>query len=361
MVNTRIIYFDVLRIVAILAVITLHVVCTPFTNTNVFLPSWEIYNLWESVVRWGVPCFVMISGALLLDPQREFSFRKLYQKNILHIVGVLLFWSVCYSGLCFVLGGEAKGNMRVFLSNLFLGYFHLWFLYMLLGLYLLIPLLRPICKDDKLLRYFVGLSIIFSFLFPTILKILSWILQVFPFPFLVTLQNGIVKLLEDKIQFCFTLKYVSYFVLGYYMSRLSLTATQRKIIYGLGFLGWFCLWVGERLISQHLQESFDIYSGSAMTLFILVETLAVFVFTKYHVCALSASIERGITHLAVCVIGIYLIHPVVQIGLEKLFHLSAQSFNPLVSVPIIVLLVFFLSWVGTEIIRKIPWFGKHIL
>ena len=79
--KTHIAYFDVLRVIAILAVIVLHVAVKPFGNTDVFSFTWEMANMWEGLVRWGVPVFVMISGALFLDPTREISFHKLYSKN----------------------------------------------------------------------------------------------------------------------------------------------------------------------------------------------------------------------------------------------------------------------------------------
>ena len=53
----------------------------------------------------------------------------------------------------------------------------MWFLFMIVGLYLIVPFLRPIVRDEKLLRYFLLLTLIFTFLLPQIasaVSLLSW-------------------------------------------------------------------------------------------------------------------------------------------------------------------------------------------
>ena len=73
--SQRIIAFDVMRIVAIFAVIWLHFSSQRF---NLSFPSteWEIRNVYDSMVRWGVPVFVMILGALFLDPNKSSVLRN---------------------------------------------------------------------------------------------------------------------------------------------------------------------------------------------------------------------------------------------------------------------------------------------
>ena len=58
----RIEYFDFLRVFATLAVIAIHVSGQHWYDTDVTSLSWQVFNLTDSSVRWGVPVFVMISG-----------------------------------------------------------------------------------------------------------------------------------------------------------------------------------------------------------------------------------------------------------------------------------------------------------
>lgn len=356
--KTHIAYFDVLRVLAILAVIILHVAAAHLNGTNVFSFTWEMSNMWDGLARWGVPVFVMISGALFLDPTRELDVHKLYSKNILHIGTILIFWSVCYAGLGF-LTGASKGNIEKLMAHTVLGHFHLWFLYMLLGLYIIVPLLRPICKDIKLTRYFLVLSIFFSFLAPTIIRILTGLDLIMPNS---TPAKGLLAanyLLDEKIHFHFTLGYVAYFVLGYYIHQSSLSSYQRKCIYLLGVLGALFTIFFSRYVSHITHTSFNIYSG--LTLNVLCESMAVFVFVKSHINMLSSKLTIIFNYLAKRVLGIYLIHAGIQGCLSKFFGISSANFNPLLSIPLIALLIFFLSWVGTEAVRRIPWLGKRII
>ena len=65
--NGRILYFDFLRIFATLAVMVLHVAAQNWYGTSVPSFEWQTFNFFDSIVRWGVPIFVMISGALFLN------------------------------------------------------------------------------------------------------------------------------------------------------------------------------------------------------------------------------------------------------------------------------------------------------
>ena len=93
--SQRIIAFDVMRIISIFAVILLHYSSQRF---YISFPSseWEIRNIYDSMVRWGVPVFVMISGALFLDSNKKLSIKRLFTKNILRIICAFLFWSFIY-------------------------------------------------------------------------------------------------------------------------------------------------------------------------------------------------------------------------------------------------------------------------
>lgn len=82
--NKRKIYCDYLRFFAILAVITLHVAAKNWCSTDVQSFEWGIFNLFDSIVRWGVPVFVIISGSLFLS--REIDIKRIYSKYVLRLV-----------------------------------------------------------------------------------------------------------------------------------------------------------------------------------------------------------------------------------------------------------------------------------
>ena len=72
------VWLDNSRIIAILAVVFLHVSAGVVTESVIGTESWWVGNLYDSLVRWCVPVFVMISGAVLLDHSKK----KIDQKRI---------------------------------------------------------------------------------------------------------------------------------------------------------------------------------------------------------------------------------------------------------------------------------------
>ena len=73
--NQRKLYLDLLRIIAISAVVMIHVSASYVTNANSLL-DFTVGNIFDSVSRLGVPLFLMISGALILDENKEFNCKK---------------------------------------------------------------------------------------------------------------------------------------------------------------------------------------------------------------------------------------------------------------------------------------------
>ncbi|WP_175637699.1 acyltransferase family protein, partial [Dickeya dadantii] len=68
------------RIVSTFAVIVLHVSAYTVALADLGTFSWWVGNLYDSLVRWCVPVFIMISGALLLSPEKVESLSIFYKK-----------------------------------------------------------------------------------------------------------------------------------------------------------------------------------------------------------------------------------------------------------------------------------------
>ena len=124
MANNRIISFDVLRILAAFAVVMLHVTSDRLTAS---FPSneWEIRNVYDSFVRWCVPVFVMISGALFLNHGRSVNVGRLYKKNILHLVFIFFAWSFIYALYLAIV--KCDHNIYNIIRNILEGPVHFWF------------------------------------------------------------------------------------------------------------------------------------------------------------------------------------------------------------------------------------------
>lgn len=132
------------RAFAIVAVVAIHslgtVVESNFAGQG---PDWWLANVIDSACRWSVPVFIMISGALALDPRRGTEPRKFLSKRVWRIGIPLVFWTIVYVAFrrFYLLGPDSDWN--AFLAILSGSPFvQLYFLYVLAGLTLLTPFFR---------------------------------------------------------------------------------------------------------------------------------------------------------------------------------------------------------------------------
>ena len=148
------------------AVVLMHTAAQDWSGAACTSGEWRTMAAYDALVRWPVPVFVMISGALFLNPKRKVTVYHLWSKKIPRILTAFLFWSVIYALYNYLT--RSNWSLHTFLMAILTGYYHMWFLFMIIGLYLVTPLMRKIAEDRRMLNYFLVLSMIFGFLIPTI-------------------------------------------------------------------------------------------------------------------------------------------------------------------------------------------------
>ena len=165
----RILYLDFLRCLAIVLVIVLHSIATFIVNPALYQSSsWYVCMIVDPFNRVGVPLFFMISGYLLLSRSSTEHVVMFYKHNIPKLVIPLVAWNIIYF---FV---EAYYEQREVELYDFMSMFfkqgtsiHMWFIYILLGIYLLSPFLKRIVDRCSQRELMILLCII---LFPTTLR-----------------------------------------------------------------------------------------------------------------------------------------------------------------------------------------------
>lgn len=140
----RITYFDWLRGAATIAVVVLHMFNMMLAGNDVELLGIPLVLTWTELqlvlTRWAVPIFLMITGALLLDPKRSPSWEKIgrYVARVLVVLVVFCPIYNCVSSQSFSLGTIVAGWGKALTQD---SWDHLWYIYNLIGLYLLTPML----------------------------------------------------------------------------------------------------------------------------------------------------------------------------------------------------------------------------
>ena len=234
--NTSTAFLDVLRWSATAMVVLLHVVSgvSAILSSKITPEQRAVYYTLKALMTAGVPLFLMISGALLLNPEKEISVKKIFTHYLRRILLALLLFGTIYAviELAVTEGGFSPDMLLQGFLNTLSGksWAHMWYLYELAGLYLAAPLLRILIKNAsrKVLEYGLILGFLFSSFIPFGEQLTGFNLN-FTYPF-----SGI---------------YLLYFVSGYYLlkyikitPRLSAAAavvTAGFLIVDMGFLKIF--------------------------------------------------------------------------------------------------------------------------
>lgn len=138
----RVAWADLCRVVAIYGVILIHSCGAAFyAFGKTPLIDWLSANALDSAVRVAVPIFVMISGAMLLKPGMAIATPRDILRRVLKVLIPLIFWSAVHLYRNNALGPYGEGLLTIFTQP---AMYHLWFVYMIVGIYLLLPFFQGI-------------------------------------------------------------------------------------------------------------------------------------------------------------------------------------------------------------------------
>ena len=353
-------WIDLLRVIACFLVVFAHC-CDPFvarfdTDRSTFLQGCAA----GSAVRSCVPLFVMMTGVLLF-PLRS-SMNEFYRKRIGRIVPPLIFWSVMLPVLYFVYLNyiATTDNPTIDMSTFtwqmtvtkictFIFNFNydttpLWYLYMLIGLYFVIPVFgawldRASQKDVKLFLRIWGISLFLPYLkmaAPALGYIGNWG------------NMDILGVCDWNAfgSFYYVSGFIGYLILAYYLVKYPLQWSWKKTL-SIGipmFAAGYAITFGGYLI---MQEYFPgnyayldlVWLFSGINVFMM--TFPVFVIMQRIKVPYSPALSR----LASMTFGIYLCHFVfVQIGYDMFTAWLPKGVPAVVHIICIAVAAFFISY-----------------
>lgn len=340
----RVIFLDWLRIIAALSVVMIHVSVGLLANQTYLSSGWIVCCTFDALLRWNIPAFLMISGAMMLDRDRSVS--AIYRKNILRIFIVLVFWSFVYAAVDCLKGMSIRDAIPRFLA----GHYHLWYLYTIIGLYMITPLLKKITDHPDLERYFLVLAFVFAIVIDHAIKIGN----VYSPESAVFVKNEILS----NAGVYFPMGYVGYYVLGHYLFHHPIRGKKEIAVYILGVFGLISTVVFSVVISGR-GDYFDATFMEQNSVNILLESVAVFVFFQNHVNHSTNAMTSTILSLSNYTLGIYLIHLLILENMSMVYGIE-HRLPPLLSVPVVTIVVAALSFAATWVLSKIPIMKKMI-
>ena len=145
-------FLDVLRVLATCAVVLMHVLtgATDVTDASIVPEYRSLLLSVMDLVTWCVPIFLLISGYLFLNPERTLTYPVMIKKYCRRIALAILLFGVPYAASELVVA-ERTFRIRMIpeaLKMTLMGHTwsHMWYLYLILFLYLITPLLKKVLR-----------------------------------------------------------------------------------------------------------------------------------------------------------------------------------------------------------------------
>lgn len=338
----RIIWIDLIKVFAMFAVIFLHSAAPILYEINkIDFSYWMTGNIYDSMVRMAVPLFFMVSGVLLLN-QKDVPLPIFFKKRFFKVVIPLIVWSFIY---IIAIKFGANKDINIF-KHLIASlnrpeYFHLWFLYTIIGIYLILPIIKVFIKNasNNIQIYFIIL----------------WIVSVSVIPFINYFMGYQIKSYMPMMS-----GYIGYLILGYQLAKVKITKNIFYISMLIILTSTLITVFGTYYLSEKAGEYISLFYGN-FSVSTLLQAISYFIFLKYigeNTLTKYRTISNGVSIISITSLGIYLIHPLFINILSKI-GLSVHTTNPLIIVPIVAILTFILSFITIFILHKLP-FGKTI-
>lgn len=341
----KILYPELIRIAAILAVIAQHVSAHVLKVTEYGSLDWQITQVINIVISWGVPVFVMVSGIFLLDPQKNITLKKIYGGYIPRMIIALVVMIPIQKILVGMLrdGWSLKSLFKdaiwsVVNTNGNLVY---WYLYMMIGVYIILPILRAVTK--ALSKAEVLYVILVLFISNSVL------------PFCDTLTWEIMKVFKRFTNALFIKNLIPYALLlliGYYVAHYGLKKNQENLLMVMGVLGMF--------FTVYMCRKTTFYSGKLELIWasdfapgMVMFAIAVFIFCK-RISGLKCikKIENKILSLGTLSFGIYLVHNIVTNYL-RYWGIDGRCFHVVVGIPLVTIVIYLITASIVYFLRKI--------
>ena len=345
----RIEWLDSLCTLAVASVMLIPI-SMPIVNTTFGkeMNFWWIGHILNSSVRFAIPMFLMVSGAVLFS--RKHNLKDFYKKYFVRFLLPFLFFMLVYwvsgwfnlpeesrpRGIIKTLGWGADLFLKKGISE------HFWFIYILLFLYLVVPFASVFVQKLKsemivfLLAAWVLLAVI-SCNFPV--NLFRW-----------STENMLQRL------YIYVL-YMGYMVLGYYLYNIFYVSRNIRLTAAILYIITTIATVLVVYYTSRAKSELDLAPYNYLSLNTIIQSAAVFISLK------QTKIKTGwLKQLAASIsnrcYGIYLVH-ILVINIFFNHGFSWTMAHPLISLPVLLILTLGTSLAIVFLLRKIP-YGKYI-
>jgi surface polysaccharide O-acyltransferase-like enzyme len=339
--------FDLLRVIAIYMVMQIHTGEFEYIATDGTVlhtaGSWAV-GWTNSLFRACVPLFVMITGFFLFPIEDE---SKFFRKRFTRVLIPFVVWCVVYAFYFYAQGVTSLQTTLLNIAKIPVNYGtevgHLWFVYMLMAIYLIAPVLSPwiVSASRKSMELFLllwGMTLLLPFIhlfFPEVWGEAFWNVTPTLYYF-----SG----------------FIGYVVLAVYIKRFLMAPSLRLdwAAIGMVVVGYSVTLAGflYRLRYVHEIKSLEL-TWNYTTLNIAIMTAGIFMlFRNIHANRGNSFLWRLIDDLSRMSYGMYLAHIIVLNGVHSV--LSPMLGNAFLRIPTIAFTTFVITYLGVKLLSLLP-------
>lgn len=328
------------KAISIFAVILLHVSISVVVQTRFSSSDWWIANLYLSAVRWCVPVFVMVSGALLLDEQKNESVAHFYKKRASRILIPLIAWTVVFV-VWNIFRASTYGyeyDFKKAFQSIIIGrpHYHMWFLYMMVGLYFFAPFIRFCIR--RIPRAELQLFVVAMFLIATTNAF-----------FITFIERGQTSFVSTF------LPYVPYFLSGHLIATSK--RENGKLFASIVFVVSIILTaIGCYSLAylEGLDKGFYFYDNLSIT--VIPMSISLMWLVKFFKVDDEKNADR-IELLSSLAFGIYLVHPIFLESF-RYYVFKPEECYTLLSIPFLAVIIYAISLFFSFVISRIPYLKR---
>nr|WP_302596276.1 acyltransferase [uncultured Cellulosilyticum sp.] len=331
---------DLLRIIAALFVIIIHVIVRPLVisfEQPYHSIDFLICSGIKGFVQTAVPIFVLLSGAFILTQNKNKNFSYFYKKTFTKIILPTLIAAIIYYYFSLVLQviKDHLGNtisstaynwlpIKILFASPF---YHLWYMYMLIGLYLAVPLLIKL-KERLGEKWFF------------IIGIMLLIMAIFIEPY-----NRSIW----PIRF---INYLGYFILGHSIHYYKDYFRAKWLFLSTYLIASILATIMTYFIVIHhtfsdINKSLMFYDN--LSPFMIVSSLSLYLFFL-NLPSKRSKIHRFTKHT----FNIYILHAGILMLIDQtLNNILHISINVIIYIPLLSLIIFILSYIGSLLLNKL--------
>lgn len=328
----RLSFIDILKIGATFAIVLLHVSALYVRmDAQLLNPSGTLPYIINSLTRVALPLFMMATGTLLLRDRYRFNLKNKFT----FIAKTYIFWSalyICADQVLRLYVGDDLLSPAEMIVGWIRGPYHFWYLQMLLGFYLLMPLLARL-KGLQTLSYAMLLLFVITYIYNPLAPHLPVCVQTFIGQIILTTPSAMLF----------------YFLLGAWLYRVP---HRRKLAIGSAIS--ILVGIGIRLYQLFSTPTYQdsslfqpLNSYSELLIAAGVYYLLAYLFRNYQA-------GKKIQYLSKCTLRIYVVSALVIYGYQVFIQPSWDSLVPWPTLSIVLwsIVVFLCSWLIAHVLMR---------